>query len=111
MGTNDVSQFEIELDEDGLVRKAAIHCDVRGHHTEFESTSTGTVRQGELLLAKAGTFRRQPSSHHSESRVEFKGLAANLSDEQYAKLAEFKIEPLMQVDDEVSGVHGTRREA
>jgi protocatechuate 3,4-dioxygenase beta subunit len=39
--------------------------------------------------------------------VEFKGLAANLSDEQYAKLAEFKIEPLMQVDDEVSGVHGT----
>ncbi len=115
----DVSRFEIELDENGLVRKAAILSDVKGHRTQFEVTSSGAIRHGGLLLAKSGTFKRswQPSPEQMnrgaapklqhDFRLEFKSVTQNLSDEQYAKLAEFKIEPLMKIDDEVNGIHGT----
>ncbi len=104
MWTDDVSQFQIELDEAGLVRKATIDSDVKGHHTQFEVKSSGSVRRGGLILAESGTFKR---SGQNEFLVEFKSITTNLSDGQYARLAEFRIEPLMQVDDEVNGIHGT----
>ena len=44
----------IELDRNGLVRKAVMRSDVNGHRTQFDVTSNGTVRRGELLLAKSG---------------------------------------------------------
>jgi hypothetical protein len=116
--SEDISRFEIELDENDLVRKAVIRSDVNGHHTQIESTSKGTVCQGELSLAQSGSYRRgspwpeqrpkdSPWEYQNDFRLEFRSATLNLSDEQYEKLAEFKIEPLMQVDDEVNGVRGT----
>jgi len=61
--TQDMSEFEIELDKEHLVRKAVIRCNVQGNNTHFEVITEGTVNNEGLLLAKSGSFRRthQPS--------------------------------------------------
>lgn len=117
--TEDISQFEIELDGALLVRKAIIRSNVNGHHTRFEILTKDTVRQKDLVLARSGSFLRtwQPTREQREGgaqprneqdfHVEFSSLELNLSDERYLQLTEFRIQPLMQVDDEVNNVHGT----
>jgi hypothetical protein len=116
----DISKFEIELDDANMVRKALIQSNVRGNLTHFEVQTKGTVRQDGFVLAQRGSFKRiahGTPKHQAMStwrptiqqdfRVEFNRVDQNLSDEQYSKLTEFKIEPLMQITDWVNNIRGT----
>lgn len=117
--SEDLSMFEIEVDDNQLVRKAAITCDVTGNITRFEISTKGTVHRKGFKLAKSGSFKRfllgnaksreegKPHKILKDFSVQFRSIEMNLSQARYDELTEFKIEPLMQVTDWVKGVRGT----
>ena len=118
--TEDISEFEIELDGTHMVRKALIRSNVRGNRTHFEVQTEGTVQQDGLVLAQRGSFKRIAQGTTKlqarstwrpqvtdDFRVEFISVDQNLSDEQYKTLTEFKVEPLMQINDRVNNISGT----
>jgi len=117
--SEDLSMFEIEVDDNQLVRRAAVTSDVKGNITRFEISTEGTVHRKGFKLAKSGTFKRillgsaisreqaKPPKIRKDFTVRFGSIEMDLSQARYDELTEFKIEPLMQVTDSVKGVRGT----
>lgn len=107
----DVSDFDIEVDVDGVVRKATINCDVKGNRTRFVTTSQGTIKRGGFRIAKRGHFER----HHIRNQanvlkkfdVELVSVITGIDDKQFEELSRFDLKPLMQYDDFVEDKHGT----
>ena len=115
--TEDVSDFEIELDKHGIVRKATINCNVRGNLTRFEVTSEGIVELDGLTLAKRGHFRRlhvpppekngAKSSVSKDFRLELVEVETGIGPMRAEKLMRFDLLPLMQYNNDVDNLHGT----
>jgi hypothetical protein len=111
---DDVSRFELLVDDRYLVRQATIESNVKGNRTRFEVTTEGTVKSGSFELAKTGSFKRialgmevegkllgKPKTVN-EFRTQFKAIHENLSDDAYRKLVAMDMEPGMQVIDYVA---------
>jgi len=113
----DISRFELELDEDLVVRRASILSDVKGSITGFEVTTVETVTYKAMKLARKGTFGRFDGGitwldgrtegkrgSGNEVSISHEDLRTQLSDENYEALTDFPREPGMQVNDKIAGV-------
>jgi len=113
----DISRFELELDEDLVVRRASILSDVKGSITGFEVTTAGTVTHKAIKLARTGSFSRFGGGVTwldgrtegkrvpiNEVSITHEDLTIQLSDESYEALIDFPREPGMQVNDKIAGV-------
>ena len=76
----DISDFSILVDQDGVVRDAAIHCDVDGNITDIRATSLGHTSAADIDAAAAGTFTCTNSRSRNPS-VDFKVSVLELRSE------------------------------
>jgi hypothetical protein len=110
----DISRFQLVLDDHFLVRQAAIQSNVKGFRTEFEVKTEGSVTAEGFEFAKSGSFKRIVLGMEVEGRLtakrriqkefqaEFKGVQFHLSDARYEELVAMIPDPGTQVFDHVS---------
>lgn len=110
----DVSLCRLRLDENLLVRRAHIECDVHGNKTSLDTTSDGLVRVNKIVLAKSGTFKRTGLGRIVDGNrvaipktadrfaVDFQRLNLDLDEKTYQSLIEFKPQPGTPVRDQVA---------
>jgi len=110
----DISRFQLVLDDNFLVRQAAIQSNVKGFRTEFEVKTEGSVTAEGFEFAKSGSFKRITLGMEVEGKLaakpriqkefqaEFKGVQFHLSDARYGELVAMIPDPGTQVFDHVS---------
>jgi len=110
--------FEMEIDQDFVVRHATITTTAGKGTTEFIINTEGVIKDGEFVFPMKGSFKKTLSEYENgqlvgkpmalrDFDVQFEKVDWNLTNNEYGKLTRFNIAPGTRIYDYIKGVRYT----